>query len=57
MRKSPTTIAVLTTFAKFSGVLARLSRARKLVAMDQGEDLRRERAIEFQRCERLVAEM
>jgi hypothetical protein len=33
MRKSPTTIAVLTTFAKFSGVLARLSRARKLVAM------------------------
>jgi len=28
MRKSPTTIAVLTTFAKFSGVLARLSRAR-----------------------------
>jgi hypothetical protein len=34
-----------------------VEQGKKTRCYDQGEDLRREREIEFQRCERLVAEM
>jgi hypothetical protein len=45
--KSPSTIAILTTFANVSGVLARFDSA-NIIGLDPGQDLHGERQLELE---------
>ena len=57
IRKSPTTIAVLTTFANVSGVLARFSKSRNSLLWTQVSTFRGKRQVELQGGQRLIGEV